>query len=166
MTLGRGETATQTDIDNVRELIGREPQGDFTVVVRDANGMPVVVRNAPLLHDGTPMPTLFWLVGKVEVAEVGRLESTGAIDEVESLIGLDAIDEIHRAYEAERVRDLPSSLSGPTPSGGVGGTRRGVKCLHAHLAHWLAGGDDVVGEWTAQRIAENGARITARVSTR
>ncbi|MGH9028715.1 MAG: DUF501 domain-containing protein, partial [Acidimicrobiales bacterium] len=38
-------------------------------------------------------------------------------------------------------------------SGGVGGTRRGVKCLHAHLAWWLAGGDDPVGRWVAQRIA-------------
>ena len=30
----------------------------------------------------------------------------------------------------------------------MGGTRRGVKCLHAHLAYLLAGGDDPVGRWT------------------
>ena len=41
---------------------------------------------------------------------------------------------------------------GPRPSGGVGGTRQGVKCLHAHLAWWLAGGDDPVGEWVAARL--------------
>jgi len=34
----------------------------------------------------------------------------------------------------------------------VGGTRRGVKCLHAHLAWWLAGGSDPVGAWTAGRL--------------
>ena len=39
------------------------------------------------------------------------------------------------------------------PSGGVGGTRRGVKCLHAHLAWYLAGGDDPVGRWTAHQLA-------------
>lgn len=165
MTLSRGEPATATDIDVVRELIGRTPQGDFTVVVRDEQGRPVVVRNAPVLHDGTPMPTLFWLVGKVEVAEVGRLESTGAVDEVEALIGIDAIDAIHRAYEQERLADMPASHAGHSPSGGVGGTRRGVKCLHAHLAHWLAGGDDAVGEWTARKIAERGVSIAIRVST-
>jgi hypothetical protein len=27
-----------------------------------------------------------------------------------------------------------------------------VKCLHAHFAWWLAGGNDPVGEWVAQRI--------------
>jgi len=163
MTLSRGEPATAVDIDIVRELIGRNPQGDFTVVVRDDSGRPVVLRNAPILHDGTPMPTLFWLVGKVEVAEVGRLESTGAIDEVEALVGVDTIDEIHRSYERERLADMPASHVGPSPSGGVGGTRRGVKCLHAHLAHWLAGGDDAVGEWTAQKLSERGARIATRV---
>ena len=41
-----------------------EPAGAFDVVVRDADGDPVVIRNAPLLDDGTPMPTRFWLVGR------------------------------------------------------------------------------------------------------
>ena len=44
---------------------------------------------------------------------------------------------------------IPVDYSGPRPSGGVGGTRHGVKCLHAHVAWWLAGGDDVVGAWAA-----------------
>ena len=35
--------------------------------------------------------------------------------------------------------------AGALPSGGVGGTRKGVKCLHAHLAWFLVGGDDPVG---------------------
>jgi hypothetical protein len=26
--------------------------------------------------------------------------------------------------------------------------------LHAHYAHWLAGGKDVVGSWVANRLAE------------
>jgi hypothetical protein len=26
--------------------------------------------------------------------------------------------------------------------------------LHAHYAHWLAGGKDVVGSWVAIRLAE------------
>ena len=36
--------------------------------------------------------------------------------------------------------------------GGVGGTRRGIKCLHAHYANHLAGGDDVVGAWVAEQV--------------
>ena len=38
------------------------------------------------------------------------------------------------------------------PSGGVGGTRQGVKCLHAHYAWFLAGGDDPVGRWVERRL--------------
>ena len=43
-------------------LLGRQPRGRFDIVVRDAAGDPVVIRDAPLLDDGTPMPTLYWLV--------------------------------------------------------------------------------------------------------
>ncbi len=43
---------------------------------------------------------------------------------------------------------------GPRPHGGVGGTRAGVKCLHAHYAYFLAGGDDPVGRWVEERLAD------------
>ena len=33
-----------------------------------------------------------------------------------------------------------------------GGTRQGVKCLHAHVAYHLAGGDDRVGRWTLDHL--------------
>lgn len=137
-----GDAPSVEDIETVTRLIGRIPQGEFRIVVRAANGEPVVLLNAPLLEDGTPMPTLYWLVGSSEVHAVSTLESDGAVDEVEALIGLDAIDAIHTSYGARRDALIPATHTGHRPSGGVGGTRRGVKCLHAHLAHWLAGGDD------------------------
>jgi len=37
------------DRDAVADLLGRAPQGAFEVVVRAADGAPVVIRNAPLL---------------------------------------------------------------------------------------------------------------------
>jgi hypothetical protein len=58
---------------------------------------------------------------------------------------------------------IPPAHAGPRPSGGVGGTRRGVKCLHAHFAWWLAGGNDAVGEWVALRLAERGETHAERV---
>lgn len=154
---------TRADVDReaVARLIGREPAGDFVVVVRDAESQPVVVRNAPLLHDGTPMPTLYWLVGRREVTAVSRLEAEGAIDIVEAEIGLDVIAGIHDRYRAARDADRPPGVA-PWPAHGVGGTRRGVKCLHAHLAHWLAGGDDLVGEWTADRLRAAGVELPER----
>jgi len=143
----------EADRAAVRALLGREPRGDYDIVVRDAAGGPVVIRNAPLLPDGTPMPTRFWLVGRDETVAVGRLESTGAIDEVERELGLEVIAIAHDRYAAERDAHLPAGHVGPGPSGGVGGTRTGVKCLHAHYAWFLAGGDDPVGRWVAERLA-------------
>lgn len=146
--------ASPADIEAVRALIGRVPQADFEVVVRDADGGPVVIRNAPLLDDGTPMPTRFWLVGERERVRIGRLESTGAIDRAEAELGEEVIAEAHRRYAAERDAALPAGHAGPVPYGGVGGTRTGIKCFHAHWAWYLAGGDDPVGRWIERALAD------------
>ena len=140
------------DRARVEELLGRPPRGGFDVVVRDDAGDPVVVRNEPLLDDGTPMPTRYYLVGRHLVREVSRLESAGGVREAERAIGLDLIAEVHSRYATERDAAIPAGHTGPRPSGGVGGTRVGVKCLHAHVAHELVGGDDPVGRWALARI--------------
>ncbi|MCB1014265.1 MAG: DUF501 domain-containing protein [Acidimicrobiales bacterium] len=136
----------------VAELLGREPQGAFDVVLVDREGTPVVIRNAPLLDDGTPMPTRFWLVGPQMRAAVGRLEADGGVRRAEADVDPEELAAAHLRYAAERDAALPTGHTGPRPAGGVGGTRRGVKCLHAHYAWHLVGGDDPVGRWVADRL--------------
>ena len=140
------------DRASVQALIGRRPRGQFDVVVRDALGGPVVVRNAPFLDDGTPMPTRYYLVGADLVRAVSRIEAAGGVRRAETAIAAPAIARAHDAYRRERDAAIPSGHAGPRPSGGVGGTRQGVKCLHAHVAHLLAGGDDPVGRWTLAQL--------------
>ena len=142
------------DRARVAELLGREPAGPFTVVVRDDAGDPVVVRNAPFLDDGTPMPTRFYLVGAALVREVSRLEAAGGVKAAEAAIARDDIAALHQRYGTERDAAIDADHTGPRPSGGVGGTRVGVKCLHAHVAHLLAGGDDPVGRWALEQLAD------------
>ncbi|MEY2626626.1 MAG: hypothetical protein RJB08_385 [Actinomycetota bacterium] len=144
--------ATEADVARVTELLGRKPQGEFEVVVRRANGDPVVVRNSPLLDDGTPMPTLFWLVGKEEYTVVSRLEAAGGVDQAEAEVDPADLEAAHASYARLRSEAMPSEHTGPAPSAGVAGTRKGVKCLHAHFAWWLAGGNDPVGAWVAERV--------------
>ena len=67
------------DHEVVAALLGRRPKGRFEVVVRDDAGVPVVIRNHPLLEDGRPMPTRFWLVGDDLRSRIGTLESTGGV---------------------------------------------------------------------------------------
>jgi hypothetical protein len=140
------------DRARVTELLGREPAGAFEVVVRDETGDPVVVRNAPFLDDGTPMPTRFYLVGASLVRDVSRLEASGGVKAAEAAIDPDDVAALHRRYEAERDAAIDPDHEGPRPSGGVGGTRVGVKCLHAHVAYHLAGGDDPVGRWALDQL--------------
>ena len=143
---------TSDDVVAVTELLGRPPQGDFEGVVRDEKLAPVVILNAPLLDDGTPMPTRYWLVGSAVCRAVGQLESEGGVGRAELEVDPYALQAAHDRYAAERDAALSSDHVGPRPSGGVGGTRRGVKCLHAHYAWYLAGGDDPVGEWVERAL--------------
>ncbi|HEV2811145.1 MAG TPA: DUF501 domain-containing protein [Acidimicrobiales bacterium] len=163
--MGMGEANRGTDASDpqraVAELLGRPPQAAFEVVVRDQGGEPVVIRNEPLLDDGTPMPTRYWLVGREERRAVGRLESGGGVRAAEAAVAPEALADAHRRYAAERDAELAPDHMGPRPTGGVGGARRGVKCLHAHYAWFLAGGDDPVGRWVAERLAPAPAHRSA-----
>ena len=149
-------TTVADDRARVAELLGRAPMGEFEVVVRRSNGDPAVLHNDPILPDGTPMPTLYWLCDPSVRSAIGTIESDGGVRAAEAELGLEAISAAHAAYAAERDQAMPDDHEGPAPYGGVGGTREGLKCLHAHYAHWLAGGDDPVGEWTNTQLIERG----------
>lgn len=151
------------DRTEVARLLGREPAGDFEVVVRDGAGIPAVIRNAPILHDGRPMPTRYWLVDDRLRRLVGRLESEGGVRAAEAAVDAAELTEAHARYAAERDAAVPDGHTGPAPSAGVGGTRRGVKCLHAHYAWHLAGGDDPVGRWVAERLGPAAVESLRRV---
>lgn len=147
-----GGPVSSSDREAVTRLLGRVPSGAFAVAARRRDGEPAVIVNAPLLDDGTPMPTRFWLVDAPLREAVSRLEAAGGVRQAEAAIEPAAIAAAHRSYASARDRAMPQGHTGPQPSGGVGGTRRGVKCLHAHLAWFLVGGDDPVGRWVVDQL--------------
>jgi hypothetical protein len=151
------------DLEIIRGLLGREPLSAFTVVVRDETGQPVVIQNAPFLDDGTPMPTRFWLVGAAEINRVGRLEADGGVKAAEAAIAPELLRAAHDRYQKVRDLAIPEDHEGPRPFGGVGGTREGVKCLHAHYAWFLAGGDDPVGEWVQEQFDSRDGELVIRL---
>lgn len=138
------------DREVVAVQLGRPSRSAFEVTTRCHLGLPVVIAVPPLLDDDTPFPTRFWLTCSLAVRRVGRLESTGGVKAVERLIeqnpDLSARhEEAMERYRRERDDLVPPGYDGPQPSGGVGGARTGVKCLHAHLADLLAGNANPVG---------------------
>jgi hypothetical protein len=98
------------------------------------------------------MPTRYWLVDPQLNVRVSRLEAAGGVRAAQAAVDPEALRAAHDAYAAERDAAIPAGHTGPRPSGGVGGTREGVKCLHAHYANLLAGADDPVGKWTAEQL--------------
>ncbi len=140
----------------IEAQIGRVPRAPSQVVTRCHLALPVVIEVPPLLDDGTPFPTLYWLTCPLARARVGRLESTGGVGRMEQKAAADpefasALDKAHRSYAEQRDALVPPGSS-PVPIGGVGGARAGVKCLHAHYAHHTAGGSNPVGEIVASWI--------------
>jgi exopolyphosphatase/guanosine-5'-triphosphate,3'-diphosphate pyrophosphatase len=142
-----GRLLRASDLADVREQLGRDPTTPFSVIARCAGGHPLVIRNEPVDANGAPFPTTYWLTCPETVKAVSRVESEGWIARLNERANEDeafgdALGAAHRAYAEDR----------GTPGGGVGGTRTGVKCLHAHYAYHLAGGQDPVGKWVADRV--------------
>jgi len=146
-------SATPADVELVTRLLGRSPEGPFRVVVRRDGRDPVVIENAPHLLDGTPMPTLYWLLDPPLREAVSRVEAAGGVKRIQEMVDPDLVAAAHDTYRRRR-ESLVERHDLPQPSGGVGGTRRGLKCLHAHVAYFLAGGDDEVGRVVANEVKE------------
>jgi exopolyphosphatase/guanosine-5'-triphosphate,3'-diphosphate pyrophosphatase len=124
-------------------------------VARCGPGHPLVIRNRPVDDEGHPFPTVYWLTCPDTVKAVSRLESEGWIKRLEQQAEIDAqlgagLRTAHEAYARERGRMHP----GAEGWGGVAGSSHGVKCLHAHYAYHLGGGEDPIGAWVAERLAE------------
>ncbi len=146
--------ASPADVAAIEVALGRALAGRCRVVVR-RGGAPAVIENEPHLRDGTPMPTLYWLVEPALHDAVSRLESDGGVHRFEGMVEGAALTRAHLSYARRRAsRVVRHDLV--APSGGVGGTRRGVKCLHAHLANYLAGFADPVGEIVASLVDVSG----------
>lgn len=138
------------DSDVVAAQIRRLPRAPVTVVGRCHLDLPVVIGVPPILEDGTPFPTSYWLTCPLAVRRIGRLEADGGVKAAESRLAADPIlAAAHRAagdrYSADRDAQLPPGHTGPRPTGGVGGSSQGVKCLHAHYADHAAGNGNPIG---------------------
>ncbi len=107
-----------------------------------------MIENEPHLRDGTPMPTLYWLVDRELHAAVSRLEGEGGVHRFEALVDPVELAAAHDDYARRRDAAIVQHEA-VAPVGGVGGTRVGVKCLHAHLANFLVGANDPVGALVA-----------------
>lgn len=137
--------------------LGRPPRGRWRVAARCPAGAPLVIAVAPVLEDGSPFPTTFWLTCPRLVEAVHDLESAGeaacfaqrAADDPGYAALMRASDEAYRAARASEGAGLD-----PCEGVGIAGQRDplAVKCLHARLAASLAGIPDPIGVAVADEL--------------
>lgn len=148
------QAATQTeasahDVAVISAQLGRPARGQPAVMHRCSFGLPTVVRVAPRLDDGTPFPTTFWLACPLLRSRVGTLEADHVMVGFNERLTTDETlrDDYAAAHERYvAFRDaMGPPLDGAPGSGGMPGY---VKCLHVHVGHYLATGDNAVGEET------------------
>lgn len=116
-------------------------------------GIPTVITVPPVLDDGTPFPTRYWLTCPLANRRIGRLEAAGGVKAMDQTVATDPafaerLTAANGRYAEERDAHIPASAV-HRPEGGVAGIKHGVKCLHAHYADFAAGNDNPVGEVTA-----------------
>ncbi|MCD6363821.1 MAG: DUF501 domain-containing protein [Synergistetes bacterium] len=151
------------DLEIVRYQLKRKISGFLGVAKRCRWGYPQVIKCFPMLG-GKPFPTLYWLTCPFLREGISVLESLGKIEDFHNLVLSDlelrrALKLAHKRYAEERFsllgKGIKRYLSEKWPSyiqvireSGIGGVGKpnGIKCLHAHFAYWLAGGETPIGK--------------------
>lgn len=130
--------------------LGRPARGRWRIVSRCSYGAPVVIATAPALGEA-PFPTLYYLTCPHLVAEVAAVESAGGCERWREALTVDP-DLAARLRNADvTYREARAAEGGGVDAAagvGIAGERDvlGVKCLHAHVAAYLAGIQDPIGE--------------------
>jgi hypothetical protein len=152
------EPVAQSDLDAVREQLGRPPRGVRAVAHRCPCGNPDVVQTEPRLIDGTPFPTVYYLTCPRAAGAIGTLEADGVMKQMAARLADDedlaaAYAAAHDDYLARRTAmvgepsvDDPSRIIDDVPEiAGIsaGGMPDRVKCLHVLVGHALAVGPGV-----------------------
>ena len=138
--------------------IGRPLRATSAVLRRCHLGLPIVAEVPPLLDTGEPFPTRYWLTCPLARLRIARIEARGGVREAQTRIETDralceAVAAAHARYARERDARLPRDAI-HRPSGGVGGSSGGVKCLHAHYADFAAGNENPLGREVHDEIGE------------
>ena len=133
------------DHDAVRLQLGREPRGVVRVAHRCPCGDPDVVETLPLLPDGTPFPTTYYVTCPRLTGRISTLEGSGLMATMTAELATDpvlaqAYSVAHEDYLARRAAlgDVPE-IAGVS----AGGMPTRVKCLHVLVGHALAAGPGV-----------------------
>ena len=141
----------------VEVQLNRNLRSEIKVAAKCHFDLPVVVDVPKNLDDGTPFPTMFWLTCPMYIKKVSTLESHGMVKELDNQLNdnnklFKLWSKRQKTYEKERNKKYKNTKNKISPSGGVGGTQKSIKCLHSHLADELVTGKNIVGQIVLENV--------------
>lgn len=158
---------TEEQLELIARQIGRKPRGIEAIACQTQTGIPLVLQMRSLLGD-TPFPTLYWLSSKDLDVAISRIEASGWVKQIEELLQQDEAlrqtfhDQQQSYVERRQALMRPEDRARIEALGftelftryGIGGIAQWdkVRCLHMQYAHWLADGDNVIGERLEQEF--------------
>lgn len=152
-------TVSKSDIEIIKRQLSREPRGVNKIASRCIFACPQVIETDVFIEGKRPFPTLYWLTCPAKVKALAQLEEEGWSERVQEKIEKnpafrERLQSAHEDYIRRRKLSAPDQEH-PVIRTGVGGVRdlRGVKCLHAHYAHYLATGNNPIGEMVDEKVS-------------
>jgi len=148
----------------IKFQLGREPHNLIGIAKYCPFNKPAVIITDPFSREYGVFPTTYWLSCPYLVKQVSRLEDKGIISELSKRLQDEQkfkreMKNAHRNYRQQRLQYLSDEDSKNIANishdiikvlkeSGVGGIRdkKGIKCLHAHLADYLVNGQNPVGK--------------------
>ncbi len=142
---------------------GRRPRTPWRVARRCPFGHPSVIVSPSLLDDGTRFPTWAWLTCPHLSQAASGAESSGELGAWNARIASEPVlaARLARAEKALVVKRAQEGGGSDACAGdGIAGQRvpGNVKCLHAHVALFLAGVADPIGEEIVAKATETCGR--------
>lgn len=123
-----------------------------------------------------PFPTIYWITCPRLRSLIGRLEEEGRISVLETKLrndseALQLMAEAHSVYRSDRWSLLTTTDQEQMNArnwnyvGGIAGIQRydTIKCLHSHVAHYLAKGPssrNIVGQWVIEALEKEFKYLT------
>lgn len=161
------EPLGEQDAAIVPLLLGRPADACHAVAARCACGIPSVVVPRPVHgREGRKVfTTLFWLTCPFLARMAAALEAEGMVRAISEEIDMAELEAATSNYIKNRLvlcdalgidlLKLPAGIAKSLRDTGIGGIRdpRGLKCLHLHLAHFLATGENPAGRRVMEIIS-------------
>lgn len=157
-------TITKREMKIIKYQLGREPENIGDIAVFCPFEKPAVLLTLPYSKEYGVSPTIYWLSCPYLVKEVSRLEDKGLVKKYTVMLEKDSslkerLMKAHQDYAEVRIKllsdanrkylaDYNGAIIEVLSESGVGGIRdkKGIKCLHTHLADYLVNKENPVGE--------------------